>query len=266
MISIFNQHISILAFCDFDLHNIEVHNFVFPNGCVVDCTNGRKQHLLHLMLGAKRTYFVEGGEIEIAGQQVLLIPHGTAYSTIAHSVSGENCAGIGISFDACLKDGTPLCLPLGIYHSPCGDRTRDLFFEIDRVCKDLPIKHAKLKSLIFALIAHLAKEKSSEAYLMIKPALELMAATFTENLPIRVYAEKCNLSESYFRKNFKVAVGVSAIEYRNELRFAKAEQLYQSGSSIKEIAEAVGFCDAVFFSKLYKKRFGSSMKNRLKSV
>ena len=155
---------------------------------------------------------------------------------------------------------------MGIYHSPCGDRTKELFFEIDRVCKDLPIKHAKLKSLIFALIAHLAKEKSSEAYLMIKPALELMAATFTENLPIRVYAEKCNLSESYFRKNFKGAVGVSASEYRNELRFAKAEQLYQSGSSIKEIAEAVGFCDAVFFSKLYKKRFGSSMKNRLKSV
>jgi shikimate dehydrogenase len=61
-------------------------------------------------------------------------------------------------------------------------------------------------------------------------------------------------------------IGVSPIEYRNELRFAKAEQLYQSGNSIKEIAEAVGFCDEVFFSKLYKKRFGTSMKKRLKTV
>lgn len=267
MISIFNKHITTLAFSDFNITNIEVHYFVFPNGCVVDYSKlGRKQHLLHLMLGGKRTYWVDDHEIEIAGQTVLFIPRSTAYSTNSYSVNGEPCAGIGISFDATLKDGNPLEPPCGIYHQSCEDKTKELFFEIDKVYKEIPIKHSRLKSLIFELIAHLAKEKNSEAYWMVKPALDLMAITFAENFPIQTYAQKCNLSESHFRKIFKSVIGVSPIEYRNELRFAKAEQLYQSGNSIKEIAEAVGFCDEVFFSKLYKKRFGTSMKKRLKTV
>lgn len=110
------------------------------------------------------------------------------------------------------------------------------------------------------------KEKHNEIYRLIKPALEFINLTYTNNFSIKTYADKCNLSESYFRKIFKSVIGISPIDYRNELRFAKAEQLYQTGNNLKQIAEAIGFCDEVFFSKLYKKRFGTSIKNRLKTV
>lgn len=240
---------------------------IFYDGHIVDNSKyGRKQHLLHLMLTAERTYTIENTTINVQGQNVLFIPSNTAYSTQAHSVNGSPCTGIGVSFDTTKKDGTPLLLPQGVYYKACGNKTKELFFEIDKVYKEIPIKHTKLKSLILELISHLAKEKNNEAYQMISPALDLMSITFRENIPIRVYAQKCYLSESYFRKNFKAVTGLSPIDYRNELRFAEAERLYLSGESVGQIAKAVGFCDEVFFLKLYKKRFASSIKNRLKTV
>lgn len=267
MISIFNKCISELAFSDFNISNIEVHNVTFVDGWTVDYTkHGRSQHLLHLMLSGERIYKIDGEDKKIEGQTVLFIPHGTVYWTQSHNANGTNCMGIGILFDLTSKDGTPLNLPCGVYHKKCGNNTKTLFFEIYKAYTEMPLKYSRLKSLILELISHLAQEEKSDLYTVIRPALDLMSVTFTENLPIRAYAQACNLSESYFRKNFKAAIGISPLEYRNELRFKKAEQLYQSGSSISQIAGDVGFCDEVFFSKLYRKRFGTSIKNRLKTV
>ena len=266
MISIFSKYISGLAFSDFNIGGIEVHSVVFSDGWTVDYTNGgRRQNLLHLMLCGERIYRVGGEEIKIEGQTLLFIPHGTAYSTTSHSLDGKQCAGIGISFDV-LQNGESTTLPHGVYEKRCSGKASELFFEIDRAYKEIPIRYSKLKSLILELISHLAEEENSELGMMIKPAIDLMADTFCKNLPVEFYARACNLSESYFRKIFKATLGISPIEYRNELRFKKAEQLYQKGVGVKEIAEEVGFCDEVFFSKLYKRRFGRSIKNRLKAV
>ena len=266
MFSIFTKYLNELAFSDFNIGDIEVHNLIFADGYVVDYTKqGRTKHLLHLMLSGKRTYYVKGEEIELEGQNALFIPHGTVYSTKSHNAGSTACTGIGISFYAILKDGSFLEFPRGIYTRKCGNRTKELFLEIDRVYREIPLKHAKLKALTLELISHLAKENASLAQIL-KPAIEFINLTYTKNLTVKEYAEKCNLSESYFRKIFKAYMGLSPIDYRNELRFAKAEQLYQSGQNLEQIAEDIGFCDAVFFSKLYKKRFGVSIKNRLKTV
>ncbi len=266
MISIFSKYISGLAFSDFNIGGIEVHSVVFSDGWTVDYTNGgRRQNLLHLMLCGERIYRVGGEEIKIEGQTLLFIPHGTAYSTTSHSRDGKQCAGIGISFDV-LQNGESTALPHGVYEKRCCGKASELFFEIERAYREIPIRYSKLKSLILELISHLAEDENTELGMMIKPAIDLMADTFCKNLPVEFYARACNLSESYFRKIFKATLGISPIEYRNELRFKKAEQLYQKGVGVKEIAEEVGFCDEVFFSKLYKRRFGRSIKNRLKAV
>ena len=116
------------------------------------------------------------------------------------------------------------------------------------------------------LISHLAYENDNQMKEILKPALDYFSITYKENLPIQSYAEKCNLSESYFRKIFRETIGMSPINYRNELRFAEAERLYLLYRNIGRVAEEVGFCDEVFFTKLYKKRFGTSIKNIAKLV
>ena len=125
-----------LAFSDFNINNIEVHNLIFADGYVVDYSKlGRKQHLLHLMLSGKRTYYINDEEIELEGQNALFIPHGTIYSTKSYNLNGTECSGIGVSFDATTKNGKILLFPHGIYQKNCGDRTRALFLEIDKVYK-----------------------------------------------------------------------------------------------------------------------------------
>ena len=83
---------------------------------------------------------------------------------------------------------------------------------------------------------------------------------YKENLPIKAYAEKCNLSESYFRKKFSDILGKSPVEYRNELRFTEARRLYRRNYSTEEIAEALGFCDSRYMLKLYRRHTGKSLK------
>ena len=96
---------------------------------------------------------------------------------------------------------------------------------------------------------------------MIKPALEYIKKHFTENTHISVYAEECHISESYLRKKFSEVLGMSPVEYRNELRFSEAKNLYRSALTLQEISDRLGFYDVSYFSRIYKKAMGDSLKN-----
>lgn len=256
-----------LSLLDFDIKFCSALSITFKDGNIVDyLSNGRKQHILHIITSGKRTYFINGKSIELCAGKVLFIPHGTKYKTESHKLGDCECKGIGIVFDAILEDGTSVSFPQELYYKTSDTRTKDLFEKIIVVNNNYPVKLTKLKSLVLDLISHLADEDNNQLREMIKPALDYFSNTYKENLPIQDYAKKCNLSESYFRKIFGETIGMSPISYRNELRFAEAERLYLSYRNIGRVAEEVGFCDEVFFTKLYKKRFGTSIKHIAKTL
>lgn len=66
----------------------------------------------------------------------------------------------------------------------------------------------------------------------------------------------------YLRKRFKKELGVTPLEYMTNLRMKKAETLLTAmdsgGYSIGEIAEQCGYEDPLYFSRVFKKRFGCS--------
>lgn len=70
------------------------------------------------------------------------------------------------------------------------------------------------------------------------------------------------LSPVYVSKIFKEATGESPISYLIHLRLKKAcELLENSNAPIKEIARQVGYTDAYYFSKHFKKYYGISPMN-----
>lgn len=256
-----------LSLLDFNIKNVNANRTIFSEKNTVDyVATGRKQHLFHLITSGKRTYFINGETFEIFANQILFIPDGTHYRTEAHSVNGKECSGIGIVFDFIFENDCDITIPQNIFSIPCDTKTKELFERINLICNCHPVKLTKLKSLMLDLISHLASDNDSKMQMILKPALDSFADTYKENLPIKFYAEKCNLSESYFRKVFRETIGMSPINYRNELRFAEAERLYLLHRNIGRAATEVGFCDEVFFTKLYKKRFGISIKNIAKLV
>jgi AraC-like DNA-binding protein len=66
------------------------------------------------------------------------------------------------------------------------------------------------------------------------------------------------LSERHFFRRFKAATGFSPINWlrRERISFAQAK-LLENGSSIKQIADEVGYNDVFFFSRDFKRHTGS---------
>lgn len=70
-------------------------------------------------------------------------------------------------------------------------------------------------------------------------------------------ANRCGISEVYFRKLFTQITGVSPITYLHKVRTAKAAELLQNQDlSLSEIAETVGYSSLYHFSAMFKRYMG----------
>lgn len=253
------QSFSQLVNTDFNIKNITVTPYIFEPFNKVEYRHGRKNSLLHIVTFGTRYYNVNGREFKVNKGGVIFIPKGTKYTTFTK----EKCIGTGICFD--MLGESDIALPPDVYTDWQIDTS--LVFEyvdmLEQIYTASPTSVLALKAMLFKLVYILAKgeQRSRKDYRLIKPAVDHIALHFTENQKISVYAVLCNMSESYFRKKFVTCMGVSPIQYRNELRFALAKRLYSHGKTLQEIAEITGFYDAGFFSKAYKKQTGDSLKN-----
>lgn len=76
---------------------------------------------------------------------------------------------------------------------------------------------------------------------------------------ISLMADFCGLSPSYFSHTFKKRMGISPIQFLNDLRIQKAKELLSGGCmSVSTIASLVGFEDALYFSRAFKRATGTS--------
>jgi transcriptional regulator GlxA family with amidase domain len=73
--------------------------------------------------------------------------------------------------------------------------------------------------------------------------------------PVAEMARLSGLPERSFTRRFQQATGMSPLEYVHTLRMEEAKQMLESGSApIEAIAGEVGYEDAGFFSRLFKRR------------
>ncbi len=250
---------------DFEIKNIDIFRIEITNKKVYDyAKSGRSKHLLHLVTSGNGFYEFNGKRMSFESGTLIFIPEGTKYKTI----SGTNCAGIGICFEC---ENLFSDAETGVYFVEEASYTPKLkqmfeagYIQYKRSPLDALISKATVYSIFSFLIS--ALEQKSAEYRIIKPAIDYICTHYTENLPIQAYADICNLSESYFRKKFSNYTGMSPIEYRNNLRFAEAKRMYQDGFGTEYIAEQLGFCDASYMLKIYKRNNGASLKTEAKFV
>lgn len=135
-------------------------------------------------------------------------------------------------------------------------------------------KELILKSLIMKLIALFLKEtnyvknkKNINRYNfpfydksnIVKIILDYFENNYMNNISLDDMSKNMYLSSVYISKVFKEKTGESPINYLINLRLEKARDLLMSTESpIKSIAQAVGYNDAYYFSKLFKKYYGYS--------
>lgn len=82
---------------------------------------------------------------------------------------------------------------------------------------------------------------------------------YNEPISIEQYAASRNMSTSWFRKNFTLAVGESPKEYILSLRIRNAQVLLETtDGTIGEIARIVGYDNPLYFSRVFRRAKGVS--------
>lgn len=97
----------------------------------------------------------------------------------------------------------------------------------------------------------------------IQNEIERAAHYFNENynkpLNIDEYAESRHMSTCWFIRSFKQILKVTPMQYILSLRMANAQSLLETSEyNISEIAEAVGYDNPLYFSRLFHKHIGVS--------
>lgn len=109
-----------------------------------------------------------------------------------------------------------------------------------------------------ALLLPLARQQQEEA-LDLEKVHSLMQTRLHEQLDVETLAAAVSLSKFHFIKKYKTLTGTTPINHFIQLKIERACHLLDvTNKGIKEIAWAVGYEDAYYFSRIFRKMMGIS--------
>jgi AraC-like DNA-binding protein len=122
-----------------------------------------------------------------------------------------------------------------------------------------------LKSICFGIMSDTllcAKNislKNSAAFSSIRKGIMYLENDPVQDKSISEIAEMCNVSESGFRRLFKLYSGYAPGEYRLNEKINRAKKLLSSHTmTVEEVSSSLGFTECGYFCKLFKKKTGVS--------
>jgi len=116
-------------------------------------------------------------------------------------------------------------------------------------------------ALLLELLAKASQRlnKHHERINPVSKALTAMNNSYKDNLSIQEYARMCGLSKYHFIRVFKANMGATPHAYKTEMLIEKSKNMLTTTNlNIDEVAEALGFEDAFYFSRIFKKATGLS--------
>ena len=193
--------------------------------------------------------------------RVLILPKGASYF-IDYQEFGE-C--IVIEFDAEYNDGLDeQTAKIQEYYIGEKHDYYNKVIAIERLWSfKKPAHELYCMAGLYELIAKLRKNElssyySSREYRIIEPALKYIQENYVNcELGYEDVLKVSGLSNAYFRKVFTMVVGASPMRYLQMIRIEKAKDLLSGDyMPITDIAEAVGFKNVYYFSKMFKQMTG----------
>ena len=251
------ENVEIRDICVFSVHE--------PLGREARFTD-KKRHcsVLFLYLSGKRTYITEDGTAFCLNpNEIMYVPQYANYQF--HITQARDCGldeAIAINFEMQDINGKPVSL---------GDRPRVLLRDDHslyraRFAQALNLgsgNHSEgmlLKSVVYGLCYELfgalrADESVEAPWNVILPAIKSIETMSSRDVPIPELARQCGVSETLFRRLFKLYTGGdSAVSYRNRLRLELAERLLKTEQvTVEYAAREAGFRDMSHFYRLYKR-------------
>ena len=123
----------------------------------------------------------------------------------------------------------------------------------------------RISCLLYSMYGELMIAKNQNTAL--QPAVSYMQEHYSEDIYMTDLADKCYLGSSQFIKKFKECYGVTPVNYLTALRIDKAKYyLIKTEKPVSEIASLVGFDDASYFTRVFKRSEGMTPKEYRNSV
>lgn len=245
----------------FRVCNIDVLNVSRPKNYKRSFKNGREKHgFIYVVSGKLLDSFQNHEKTDLCANMgdLLFVPRGSIYT----GTYMEDHTNIKIVQFELISGELPdyLSAPVKI-ELPRAHEWIDPFFqpaENHMACH--PFYYlSRLYELLWRIDESCAKVPHQ--YKKLQPALSEMAECWRENQKVSYYAELCDMSEANFRRLFREYIGVSPIDYRNDIRLTHAKNKLQSGEyNVSEAAYESGFTNLSFFIRLYKKKYGHTPK------
>jgi AraC-like DNA-binding protein len=166
---------------------------------------------------------------------------------------------------------------LGLHaHSPV--KYIENFAEVENAFDAIySLSHSNLQSDQYRILSHfytlfaILTEKNRAIRIPDTSYVDYAIRYFENNYMDEIYvsdlSKELGIESSYFSKLFKSKIGCSPIEYLTQVRVDKAKQLLKFPPySVKDVAKAVGFADALYFSKKFKHYTGMSPSQFSKTI
>ena len=140
------------------------------------------------------------------------------------------------------------------------------YYEID-IAYELELKSLLFKFFSLLYKNDLIKKHQSKNNLTInttdkiKLVLNYINDHYSEDISINTLAELCEYSEYHFMRFFKKHIGLTCVQYINNLRLEKSSILLTStNNAIMDVSLEVGFDNLSYFNKLFKRKYNLTPK------
>ncbi len=122
------------------------------------------------------------------------------------------------------------------------------------------VKEAFLLSAYDRVIEHMVERQETKAMEIAQKAKAYIDQHFASGtLSTEDISRELLVNQTYLRKMFKSEAGMTLTEYITKVRMEEAKTLIQQSEyKLSSISEAVGYSDSGYFSKCFKKYYGSS--------
>ena len=137
----------------------------------------------------------------------------------------------------------------------------------NQIIRELQLQRANYEDVIKLFLHHIfltinryikeSQQIKNDTINDIERAIHYFNENYAKPISIEQYAEEHLMSVNWFIHSFKSVMKVPPMQYITQLRIAAAKgYLENSTKTIAEIAAAVGYDNALYFSRIFKKRTG----------
>lgn len=219
--------------------------------------NCRNFHGFLIKLQGETEYYDGEKVLLLSPGDILFVPQNASYA-IREVTPGYSCV---VNFDSCpgWEKMRKLPVPAGVDVETFAEKLYLFWQKEDSSYGVLSQLYGFLDKAASAAQTREYLSPSERQFLL--PVMDYLKENLTDpGLQISALAGKAGVSETYLRRIFKKKYGLSPASYITRERMRLAKKLLENGEemTIQAVALQVGYRDALYFSRTFRKHFGVS--------